>query len=68
MFLSEHVQWDFMECLHELGSSSINGNSMRFSMVSLNLMVTVVYLIGEMSLVEPGLLGLFWVNYNGSLT
>ena len=37
-------------------------------MVSLNLMVTVVYLIGEMSLVEPGLLGLFWVNYNGSLT
>ena len=27
-------------------------------MVSLNLMVTVVYLIGEMSLVKPGLLGI----------
>ena len=35
---------------------------MRFNMVSLNFMVTVVYLIGEMWLMKPGLLGILVIN------
>ena len=35
---------------------------MKFNMVSLNFMVTVVYLIGEMWLMKPGLLGILVIN------